>query len=123
MKRKQNAELQSVAERFRESRKVSEGNQVINNCYEPKPFKPMTIHQNRTSGYDFTKATMKLNLEKVAMDDGRLLSLIRNYWIENPSPHPYKFYNNKVDYSSGQSSLVDTLLGNKVQDMVSFSLN
>lgn len=114
MRDKQDTKMQSVLETFRERREVSKGNSIINSCFEPKLFKPMMIHQNRTSGYDFRKATMRLNDEKVAVDDSRLLSLIRNYWIQNPSLQPYKFYDNKVDYSSGQSSLVDTILGNKV---------
>lgn len=107
------ATIPSVKEMFRQRKDLKEENFIANTCYEPKFFKPKTILQNRKLGYDFRAMTRKLNNGKVAMDDDRLLSLIRNYWIYNPSLKQYKFYDNRIDYSSGQSSLVDSLLNNK----------
>ncbi|XP_061167862.1 uncharacterized protein LOC133176809 [Saccostrea echinata] len=113
MRESQNTKIKSVQEIFHKSRELNKDDLRANACYEPKMFKPMTIKQNRTSGYNFRAATMKMNDKKIKMDDVRLVSLIRNYWIYNPSPLQYKFYDNKIDYSSGQSSLVDSLLENK----------
>ncbi|XP_062593698.1 uncharacterized protein LOC134255206 [Saccostrea cucullata] len=109
----QNTEMESVQGVFYKPMELNEEDLRANSCYEPKMFKPITIKQNRTSGFNFRAATMELNGGKITMDDDRLVSLIRNYWIYNPSHLQYKFYDNKVDYSSGQSALVDSLLGNK----------
>lgn len=108
------ARIRSVIDVYRERKQINEDTAPSNTCYEPKMFHPVMILQNRTRGFDYRAATYKLNAEKVAMDDGRLLSLIRNYWLQNPSLLQYKFYDNRIDYSSGQSSLVDNLLNNKV---------
>lgn len=105
----QQATIPLVTEMFRQRKELN-----ANTCYEPKSFKPKIILQARKLRYDFRAMTKKLNKEKVAMDDARLLSLIRNYWIYNPSLKQYKFYDHRLDYSSGQSSLVDSLLNNKV---------
>lgn len=111
---KQRATVPLVTEMFRQRKELNVENFNANTCYEPKSFKPKIILQARKLRYDFRAMTKKLNNEKVAMDDARLLSLIRNYWIYNPSLKQYKFYDHRIDYSSGQSSLVDSLLNNKV---------
>lgn len=111
---RQQATISLVPEMLRQRKELNVENFNANTCYEPKSFKPKIILQTRKLGYDFRAMTKKLNNEKVAMDDVRLLSLIRNYWIYNPSLKQYKFYDNRIDYSSGQSSLVDSLLNNKV---------
>lgn len=108
------ATIPLVPELFRQRKELNVENFNANTCYEPKSFKPKIILQARKLRYDFRAITKKLNNEKVAMDDARLLSLIRNYWIYNPSLKQYKFYDHRIDYSSGQSSLVDSLLNNKV---------
>lgn len=110
----QQATIPLVTEMFRQRKELNVENFNANTCYEPKSFKPKIILQARKLRYDFRAMTKKLNNEKVAMDDARLLSLIRNYWIYNPSLKQYKFYDHRIDYSSGQSSLVDSLLNNKV---------
>nr|XP_019929106.2 protein Star-like [Crassostrea gigas] len=109
----QQATISLVPELFRQRKELNVENFNANTCYEPKSFKPKIILQARKLRYDFRAMTKKLNKEKVAMDDARLLSLIRNYWIYNPSLKQYKFYDHRLDYSSGQSSLVDSLLNNK----------
>lgn len=109
----QQATIPLVPEMFRQRKELNVENFNANTCYEPKSFKPKIILQARKSRYDFRAMTKKLNNERVAMDDARLLSLIRNYWIYNPSLKQYKFYDHRLDYSSGQSSLVDSLLNNK----------
>lgn len=114
MSDQQQATISLVPEMLRPRKELNFGNFNANTCYEPKSFKPKIILQTRKLGYDFRAITKKLNNEKVAMDDARLLSVIRNYWIYNPSLKQYKFYDNRIDYSSGQSSLVDSLLNNKV---------
>lgn len=56
-----------------------------------------------------------LNKQKVDMDDPRLIRLIRNYWIENPSDQPYNLKQPHVmDPSIGQAAFVDNRLNFKV---------
>ncbi|XP_076101019.1 uncharacterized protein LOC143070724 [Mytilus galloprovincialis] len=55
-----------------------------------------------------------LNKQKVDMDDPRLIRLIRNYWIENPSDQPYNLKQPHVmDPSIGQAAFVDNRLNFK----------
>lgn len=57
-----------------------------------------------------------LNKQKVDMDDPRLINLIRNYWIENPSEKPYNLKKpHVIDPSIGQAAFVDNRLNFKVR--------
>ncbi|CAC5378243.1 unnamed protein product [Mytilus coruscus] len=70
----------------------------------------MFIHQVRNK-YDFLEEMDTLNKQKVDMDDPRLIRLIRNYWIENPSDQPYNLKQPHVmDTSIGQAAFVDNRL-------------
>lgn len=70
----QQATIPLVTEMFRQRKELNVENFNANTCYEPKSFKPKIILQARKSRYDFRAMTKKLNNEKVAMDDARLLS-------------------------------------------------
>jgi hypothetical protein len=60
---------------------------------------------------DYLEEMEQLNMEKVKMDDSRLISLIRNYWIENPSNEHYNLTSAKsLDPSVGQAAIVDNKL-------------
>ena len=64
---------------------------------------------------DYLEEMEQLNMEKVKMDDSRLISLIRNYWIENPSNEPYNLTSAEfLDPSVGQAAVVDNKLKFKV---------
>ncbi|CAG2229669.1 unnamed protein product [Mytilus edulis] len=64
-----------------------------------------------------------LNKQKVDMDDPRLIRLIRNYWIENPSDQPYNLKQPHVmDPSIGQAAFVDNRLNFKLQFKKSFNV-
>jgi hypothetical protein len=64
---------------------------------------------------DYLEEMEQLNMEKVKMDDSRLISLIRNYWIENPSNEHYNLTSAKsLDPSVGQAAVVDNKLKFKV---------
>lgn len=64
---------------------------------------------------DYLDEMEQLNMEKVQMDDSRLISLIRNYWIENPSNEPYNLTSaESLDPSVGQAAVVDNKLKFKV---------
>ena len=64
---------------------------------------------------DYLEEMEQLNMEKVKMDDSRLISLIRNYWIENPSDEPYNLTSaESLDPSVGQAAVVDNKLKFKV---------
>ena len=58
----------------------------------------------------------QLNSEKVQQDDPRLIKLIRDHFIEPPSPLPYNLLDlTKEHYSQyGQSHIIDQILRNKV---------
>ncbi|CAC5382438.1 unnamed protein product [Mytilus coruscus] len=60
---------------------------------------------------DYLEEMDILNKQKVDMDDPRLISLIRHYWIENPSDQPYNLNKPEVeDPSIGQAAFVDNRL-------------
>jgi hypothetical protein len=64
---------------------------------------------------DYLEEMEQLNMEKVKMNDSRLISLIRNYWIENPSNEHYNLTSAKsLDPSVGQAAVVDNKLKFKV---------
>lgn len=76
----------------------------------------MFIKQERTS-VDFRQEMDELNQQKVDMADPRLIKLIRNYWIENPSSEEYRLSEpNIVDPSVGQAAFIDNRLEFKVSD-------
>ncbi|CAG2214756.1 unnamed protein product [Mytilus edulis] len=63
---------------------------------------------------DYLEQMDILNKQKVDMDDPRLISLIRNYWIENPSDQPYNLNKPQVlDPSIGQAAFADNRLNFK----------
>lgn len=70
----------------------------------------MFIKQEKTS-VDFRQEMDELNQQKVDMADPRLIKLIRNYWIENPSSEEYRLSEpNIVDPSVGQAAFIDNRL-------------
>jgi hypothetical protein len=65
--------------------------------------------------FDYRKAMESLNDAKVQDDDLKLIALIRNYYIENPSTRPYNLDEpDKMDQSKGQTAVIDKLLNQKV---------
>jgi len=49
--------------------------------------------------------------QKVEADDSRLIEIIRNYFIEQPSTEPYNLqYPDRLEFSAGQTPLVDSRL-------------
>ena len=75
----------------------------------------MKITQTRKL-YNYLQEMDKLNIERVQMDDPRLIHLIRNYWIENPSEEPYNLKSpDEMDPSIGQAAFVDNRLNFQVE--------
>ena len=66
--------------------------------------------------YNCTHETARLNAEKAAQDDPRLIYLIKRCYLEHPSTLPYELENpDRQDYSQGgQSVYVDELLNHTV---------
>lgn len=74
-----------------------------------------SINQVRNKD-DYLEQMDILNKQKVDMADPRLISLIRNYWIENPSDQPYNLNKPQVlDPSMGQAAFADNRLNFKVR--------
>lgn len=74
-----------------------------------------SINQLRNKD-DYLEQMDILNKQKVDMDDPRLISLIRNYWIENPSDQPYNLNKPQLlDPSIGQAAFADNRLNFKVR--------
>ena len=72
-------------------------------------------YREKDSDFDYRKAMNDLNKAQVRDNDIRLIALIRNYYIENPSTKPYKLNNPKtMDPSQGQVAVIDRLLNKKV---------
>lgn len=66
--------------------------------------------------YDYIQEMRKLNEEKVAADNPRLVELIRQYFIFPPSTQPYNLKSpDKDDNSMGQAPIVDSRLQYKVR--------
>ena len=64
---------------------------------------------------EYIKEADYLNRKQVSMDDPRLINLIRNYWIENPSDHDYNLeFPGKLDPSAGQAPFIDNRMNFKV---------
>ncbi|CAC5412229.1 unnamed protein product [Mytilus coruscus] len=76
--------------------------------------KPKTSINQLKDKDDYLEKMDTLNKLKVDMDDPRLISLIRNYWIENPSDQPYNLkHPHVIDPSIGQAAFVDNRLNFK----------
>lgn len=74
-------------------------------------FQAMVIPTSRNSSFDYKAAMKKLNDAKVSQDDPRLVTLIRDYYIEPPSDKPYNLLNpERLEYSNGQTPFVDSRL-------------
>lgn len=57
---------------------------------------------------NYIKEADELNRKQVSMDDPRLINLIRNYWIENPSDLDYNLeFPDVLDPSAGQAPFID----------------
>lgn len=75
---------------------------------------PLYIRHERSS-VNYLQEMAELNQDKVSMDDPRLIKLIRNYWIENPSDDEYNLSKPKLlDPSAGQAAFVDNRMQFKV---------
>lgn len=63
---------------------------------------------------EYIKEADYLNRKQVSMDDPRLIKLIRNYWIENPSDDDYNLeFPDKLDPSAGQAPFIDNRMNFK----------
>ena len=61
--------------------------------------------------FNYKAAMDKLNKEKVAQDDPRLIRLIRDFYIDPPSELPYNLkHPDRKDYSKGQAPFIDSRL-------------
>ncbi|XP_076102695.1 protein Star-like [Mytilus galloprovincialis] len=92
-------------------------NRVSNKSSDGKFYIPMNPHmyiQQDKSQTDYSKEMDQLNREQVSMDDPRLIQLIRNHWIENPSDAEYNLqFPDLLDPSAGQAPFVDNRMGFK----------
>ncbi|XP_052090652.1 uncharacterized protein LOC127727198 [Mytilus californianus] len=87
---------------------------IVDKSTTAVPTAKMSITQLKNKD-DYLEEMDILNKQKVDMDDPRLINLIRNYWIENPSDKPYNL--NKphvIDPSIGQAAFVDNRLNFKI---------
>ena len=71
--------------------------------------------------YNCTHETTRLNIEKTAQDDPRLIDLIKRCYLEEPSELPYNLEKpDRSDFSQGGQSLyVDELLNHAVSSIFS----
>ncbi|XP_060086057.1 uncharacterized protein LOC132565433 [Ylistrum balloti] len=74
-------------------------------------FQPRGIVQRHNESYDYKKVLAKLNGDGTAMDEPRLIEIIRNHFIVPPSKEPYNLeIPDRLDYSNGQTPFIDSRL-------------
>ena len=91
---------------------VPPAHQTDKHTYKPSS-DPLTTQPNKS----YAEALLdQLNSEKAQQDDPRLIKLIRDHFIEPPSPLPYNLHKpSRVHYSQiNQSAILDSILKNMV---------
>ncbi|XP_033762187.1 uncharacterized protein LOC117343795 [Pecten maximus] len=74
-------------------------------------FQPREIVQKHNESYDYKEVLAKLNADHAAMDEPRLIEIIRNHFIVPPSKEQYNLKNpDRLDYSNGQTPFIDSRL-------------
>lgn len=74
-------------------------------------FQPQKINQNRLAQFDYKKAMKELIDRNTAADDKTLVTMIRNYYIEQPSTESYNLdIPDRLEYSNGQTPFIDSRL-------------
>lgn len=87
---------------FKENRKSALSVQQ----FDPEKYVP-----NKSTEYDYKAEVNNLLKQKVTENDIRLIEIIRNYFIEQPSTEPYNIENpDQLEFSAGQTPLVDSRL-------------
>lgn len=87
---------------FKENRKSALGVQQ----FDPEKYVP-----NKSTEYDYKAEMNNLLKHKPEADDSRLIEIIRNYFIEQPSTEPYDLeYPDRLEFSAGQTPLIDSRL-------------
>ena len=71
-------------------------------------FEPVTFQQTKNPDFNFEVLLGEMIKEKVNMYDTQMMSIIRNYVIEQPTSQQYRLENvDLFDYSGGQSATID----------------
>jgi hypothetical protein len=87
---------------FKENRKSALGVQQ----FDPEKYVP-----NKSTEYDYKAEMNNLLKHKPEADDSRLIEIIGNYFIEQPSTEPYDLeYPDRLEFSAGQTPLIDSRL-------------
>ncbi|OWF48557.1 uncharacterized protein LOC110452920 [Mizuhopecten yessoensis] len=74
-------------------------------------FQPRGIVQSHNESYNYKEVLTKLNADHAAMDEPRLIEIIRNHFIVPPSKESYNLKNpDKLEYSNGQTPFIDSRL-------------
>ena len=74
-------------------------------------FEPDRYVPKKYAGFDYKKEAQNLFRPDTHQDDPRLINIIRNYFIEQPSTEPYNLeHSNQLEFSAGQTPLVDSRL-------------
>lgn len=74
-------------------------------------FHPDRYQQQKSVGFDYKKEVQNLLRPDTRQDDPRLINIIRNYFIEQPSTEPYNLeHPDRLEFSAGQTPLVDSRL-------------
>jgi hypothetical protein len=74
-------------------------------------FEPDRYQQQKSVGFDYKKEVQNLFRPDTHQDDSRLINILRNYFIEQPSTEPYNLeHPDRLEFSAGQTPLVDSRL-------------
>lgn len=74
-------------------------------------FQPQQISQNRNPQFDYKTAMKELIVKNTPADDPKLVEIIRDYYIQQPSLEPYKLdFPNRLEFSNGQTPFIDSRL-------------
>ena len=74
-------------------------------------FEPDRYVQKKSVGFDLKKEVYNLLRPDTRQDDPRLINILRNYFIEQPSTEPYNLeHPDQLEFSAGQTPLVDSRL-------------
>jgi len=74
-------------------------------------FNPDKYVQHKSTEYDYKTELNNLLKQTTRADDPRLIHMIRNYFIEQPSTEPYNLtHPEKLEFSAAQTPLVDSRL-------------
>lgn len=74
-------------------------------------FQPQRFTQDTSPDFNYKSAMRELIDKQVTADDPRLVQIIRNYYIEQPSTEPYNLdFPNRLEFSNGQTPFIDSRL-------------